>query len=52
MAARGMGVIYTRTTDGGVLREPPSAAERESLLDRFYRPHHERLPRAVDAALE
>lgn len=52
MAAHGMGVIYTRTTDGDVLREPPSAAERESLLDRVYRPHHERLSRAVEAALE
>lgn len=51
MACRGMGVIYTRTSDRGALREPPSEAEREALLDRFYRPHHRRLLEAVDAAL-
>lgn len=51
MAPRGMGVIYTRTTNGEVLRPDPSAAERESLLERFYTPHHARLTAAVDAAL-
>src|SRR5262245_2707733 len=32
MAARGMGVIYTRTAHGGVLRAQPDAAARQSLL--------------------
>jgi N-formylglutamate amidohydrolase len=51
MSARGMGVIYTRTTTQTPLREVPSAREREDLLDRFYRPHHRELAAAVDTAL-
>jgi hypothetical protein len=38
MATRGMGVIYTRTLMGEVLRTEPGAADRQSLLDRWYRP--------------
>ena len=52
MAARGMGVIYTRTSGGEPLRVPPSPEERTRLIDRFYRPHHRRLSKAVDGALE
>ncbi len=51
MAARGMGAVYTRTSLGGVLREPPTSAERARLLEVHYAPHHERLTRAVDDAL-
>ncbi len=51
MFPRGMGVIYTRTSDGRALRLPPSEGERQALLDRFYRPHQRRLLDAVDAAL-
>jgi N-formylglutamate deformylase len=51
MAARGMGVIYTATHDLGTLRAAPSGAEREALLEQFYRPHHARLTAAVAAAL-
>lgn len=51
MASRGMGVIYTRTSAGAVLREPPGVEERAALLARFYHPHHRRLSTAVDAAL-
>jgi N-formylglutamate amidohydrolase len=52
MAFRGMGVIYTCTSDRRVLRAPPSPGERRELLQRFYFPHHQRLGDAVDAALE
>lgn len=52
MAARGMGVVYERTSDGRRLRERPSPEARALLLDRFYRPHHAALERAVSAALE
>ena len=53
MARVGMGVIYTKTADGGALRaESPAAAERESLLRRYYRPHHAQLEAAVHDALE
>jgi N-formylglutamate deformylase len=51
MSARGMGVIYTRTANQQPLRTPPSDAERASLFQRFYDPHHARLTTAVDAAL-
>ena len=48
MATCGMGVIYTRTSMGEVLRAQPSAADRESLLDRRYRPHHLKLEHVVN----
>ncbi len=51
MAARGMGVIYTKRHDKGPLRPPPSPSEREELLDRYYRPHHKALEEAVGASL-
>jgi N-formylglutamate amidohydrolase len=48
MAARGMGVIYTRTSMGAVLRVASDAVERQSLLDRWYWPHHFKLERMVN----
>jgi N-formylglutamate amidohydrolase len=36
MAARGMGVFYTGTSMGERLREQPSLAARQLLLDRWY----------------
>jgi N-formylglutamate amidohydrolase len=51
MAAVGMGVIYTRTSQGVPLRPEPSAQERSELLDRYYHPHHQELSEAVDHAV-
>ena len=51
MAQRGMGVIYTTCSTGAPLRHPPTAAERDALLARFYHPHHARLTSAVSEAL-
>ena len=48
MATRGMGAIYTRTSMGDVLRAQPDAATRESLLERWYWPHHSKLERIVN----
>jgi N-formylglutamate deformylase len=48
MATRGMGVIYTRASMGEVLRAQPGAADRQSILDRWYRPHHLKLERMVN----
>ena len=31
MAARGMGVVYTATSDGAVLRSQPTSSAREAL---------------------
>ena len=52
MAARGMGVVYATTSHLAPLRRTLSAAEREGLLEAYYRPHHARLAAAVDLALE
>lgn len=52
MAARGMGVIYTRTSHGLPLRATPSAQRRAALLARYYRPHHDALTRHVEAACD
>ncbi len=52
MAAKGMGVIYTRASDGRPLRPEPKVAERADLLARYYEPHHKALTTAVLAALE
>lgn len=52
MASLGMGVIYTRTSEGAVLRNTPSAEERAELIAEFYTPHHEALTRAVDSCLD
>lgn len=51
MAARGMGVIYTRTSDGRRLRAHPTPSERAALLARCYEPHHRALTEAVSGAL-
>ena len=52
MARRGMGAIYNRSHAGAILRAVPTHAERERLLDRWYRPHHQALETAVTNALE
>lgn len=51
MSVRGMGVVYTHTSHRTPLRNAPTAAEREALLVRFYRPHHARLTKRVNEAL-
>lgn len=51
MAARGMGVVYTWTSDGEILRNPPTASEREALIERYYKPHHAGLSEAVRGAM-
>jgi N-formylglutamate deformylase len=50
MAARGMGAVYTRTSDGRPLRTA-TPEERERILRTYYDPHHVALTRAVDEAL-
>ncbi len=52
MSAKGMGVVYTATSDGRPLRTRPSAEERTELVARFYTPHHAALEDAVQAALD
>jgi N-formylglutamate deformylase len=53
MTAKGMGVVYTRTSDGQCLRPDGfPALRRQELLETYYAPHHRRLGGAVAAALE
>lgn len=51
MSKRGMGAVYTRTSEGAPLREQPIHAERQNLIERFYSPHHALLEKVVDDAL-
>jgi N-formylglutamate deformylase len=51
-AQQGMGVIYTHGSQRQRIRERPGPEARETLLERFYRPHHRRLEAAVAAALQ
>jgi len=51
MSAKGMGVIYIKTAAGLPLRREISPSEREDLLRKYYRPHHEQLAKAVGEAL-
>jgi N-formylglutamate amidohydrolase len=48
MASRGMGVIYTRTSMRHTLRAQPDPTTRQSLLERWYWPHHSKLERMVN----
>lgn len=51
MAEKGMGVIYSQTSDGRPLRRPISEAERRILLERYYFPHHQSLELLVEEKL-
>ena len=50
MAAVGQGAVYTRTSDGAVLRELLDG-ERDALLDTYFFPYHVDLARLVDERL-
>lgn len=51
MVSRGMGVIYTQTSEGSVLRKQLSSQEQKLLLERFYMPHHAALEAMVESEL-
>jgi len=51
MSKMGMGVCYTHTAYGEPLRVF-DAKEREEIIERYYRPHHQALTDAVDRELE
>jgi len=52
MAGRGMGVIYTRTSGGNILRAQPSTELRMAFINRYYDPHHNALAIAVGRVLD
>lgn len=51
MAKRGMGAVYTVTSEMKPLRYPLSPREREALMTAYYRPHHAKLEEAVSATI-
>ena len=51
MAKIGMGAVYRVTHDLRHLRRAITPNERRDLIEKWYRPHHERLTQAVDNAL-
>ena len=51
MAEKGMGVMYSQTSDGTPLRRPISQDERQILLERYYFPHHQSLEQLADEKL-
>jgi N-formylglutamate deformylase len=52
MAARGMGVVYTATSQLLPLRRPLGTEERDALIQTYYFPHHSRLEAAVTTAIQ
>ena len=52
MADFGMGVIYTKTSDGSLLRDMPQEEERENLIHKYYVPHHRALTNAVEFEIQ
>jgi N-formylglutamate deformylase len=51
MAKIGMGAVYRVTHDLRHLRRAIAPEERKELIEKWYRPHHERLAQAVDRSL-
>jgi N-formylglutamate amidohydrolase len=53
MSAVGMGVLYTQTSEGEVLRSPKytSGKYRSHLLEEYYFPHHNVFYKLVESAL-
>jgi len=51
MSKRGMGAVYMSTHTGSPLRHPLTALDRNLLIEKWYRPHHAALTRAVDQAI-
>src|SRR5208282_6735943 len=51
MSAKGMGVVYTKTSDGKALRQDLPRDERNRLLATYYFPHQQRARNALQAAL-
>ena len=52
MASRGMGAVYTTTSQRTPLRADISKRERERLMRDYYHPHHARLETAVASAID
>lgn len=52
MSSKGMGVIYTHSSNGKQLRKNLTADERNNLLNTYYYPHHQVLSNAVKEQID
>lgn len=52
MSAKGMGVIYSKTHEGELLRRDLKKAEREELLAQYYFPHQQKVAATVESELK
>jgi N-formylglutamate deformylase len=52
MANRGMGAVYTKTSDGRPLRHEGPTAERQTLLARYFEPYARAMTEAVGRILQ
>jgi len=51
MTAVGMGVVYTKTSEGTLLKRTLSTQERKHLIELYYHPHHKTLYDVVSNSL-
>ena len=51
MFERGMGVVYSRTSDGAALRRAITQEQRRQLIAKWYVPHHRRLADVANAMI-
>jgi N-formylglutamate deformylase len=51
MLERGMGVIYSNTSDGSALRSEITPEQRNQLIANWYVPHHQRLTNLANAMI-
>ena len=51
MRSVGRGAVYTRTSDGGLLRQPTEATERQ-LIQRFFEPYAQSMEELVAGRLK
>ncbi len=51
MSQVGMGVVYSKTSQGFALRAPLPSGEKQRLIDKYYHPHHDHLTQSVQTEL-
>ena len=52
MSKKGMGVVYTKTSEGKPLRESGFMPDRAALIHAYYQPHHDLLTRLAARSIQ